>query len=204
MLKMAPPRGAGAWAVPVVGTSAAANTGIDVLATTLARHRAWYGESAQRAERERVKAVARVRAVARELVIERMDDPALAREFDATIDALLSVTFRALRRARALRSLSEALDLEYRIMSHALSSHALAEGIRAQVIDKDRAPRWSPASLEDVTTAMVDRYFDPCPATRHGVGPGRALKVVTEEGVPALVDIVTAPRLGDQFPHMES
>ena len=35
------------------------------------------------------------------------------------------------------------------------------EGIRAQVIDKDRNPKWSPASLAAVTTADVEAYFAP-------------------------------------------
>ena len=35
----------------------------------------------------------------------------------------------------------------------------MAEGIRAQVIDKDRNPKWSPPRIEDVTPAMVAPYF---------------------------------------------
>lgn len=35
------------------------------------------------------------------------------------------------------------------------------EGIRAQVIDKDRAPRWSPSTLVEVTDADVARHFAP-------------------------------------------
>ena len=32
---------------------------------------------------------------------------------------------------------------------------------RAQVIEKDRNPKWSPASLAAVTTADVEAYFAP-------------------------------------------
>ncbi|MGN6598913.1 MAG: enoyl-CoA hydratase/isomerase family protein, partial [Actinomycetes bacterium] len=35
----------------------------------------------------------------------------------------------------------------------------LPEGIRAQVVDKDRNPRWQPAGLADVTAADVDAFF---------------------------------------------
>jgi len=35
------------------------------------------------------------------------------------------------------------------------------ERFRAQVIDKDRNPKWSPPSSEAVTTADVEAYFAP-------------------------------------------
>ncbi|AZM51440.1 3-hydroxyisobutyryl-CoA hydrolase [Streptomyces sp. WAC 01529] len=71
----------------------------------------------------------------------------------------LKVTLAALRRARELPSLEAVLDQEYRVSCAALGSPDLPEGIRAQVVDKDRRPRWSPAALEQVTEADVDRFF---------------------------------------------
>ncbi|GGK56040.1 enoyl-CoA hydratase/isomerase family protein [Nocardia camponoti] len=71
----------------------------------------------------------------------------------------LAATLRAVRNARTLPSLAAALNVEFRLTVHALSTPDLAEGIRAQVIDKDRSPRWSPATIADVTTAQVDAYF---------------------------------------------
>ena len=73
----------------------------------------------------------------------------------------LKVTLAALRRARSLGSLERVLEQEYRISCAALSSPDLMEGIRARIIDKDRAPRWSPASLRDVTDETVARFFAP-------------------------------------------
>ena len=37
----------------------------------------------------------------------------------------------------------------------------MVEGIRAQVIDKDRNPHWSPTTLEQVSDDMVRGYFAP-------------------------------------------
>jgi hypothetical protein len=34
------------------------------------------------------------------------------------------------------------------------------EGIRALVIDKDHAPKWSPATIGDVNVSMVMPFFD--------------------------------------------
>ena len=71
----------------------------------------------------------------------------------------LAVTLAAIRRARTLETLEDVLVQEYRVSCAALRSHDLVEGIRAQVIDKDRNPRWSPASLAAVTPADVEAYF---------------------------------------------
>jgi enoyl-CoA hydratase/carnithine racemase len=72
-----------------------------------------------------------------------------------------SVALQAIRRAAKLDTLEDVLRQEYRTSVGALRSHDLVEGIRAQVIDKDRNPKWSPASLAAVTTADVEAYFAP-------------------------------------------
>lgn len=73
----------------------------------------------------------------------------------------VSVTLEALRRAAELATLEDVLRQEYRTSCGALRSHDFVEGIRAQVVDKDRNPKWSPASLAAVTTADVEEYFTP-------------------------------------------
>jgi enoyl-CoA hydratase len=60
-----------------------------------------------------------------------------------------------------LDTLEDALVHEYRVSCGALRSHDLVEGIRAQLIDKDRNPKWAPASLTAVTTSEVESYFTP-------------------------------------------
>ena len=82
---------------------------------------------------------------------------------EAQSPVAVSVTLRALRQAAQL-TLPAVLDQDLRIVHAALGSHDLLEGIRAQVIDKDRRPRWSPASLAGVTPEMIDRHFEPVPA----------------------------------------
>ncbi|MGX1880520.1 enoyl-CoA hydratase/isomerase family protein [Streptomyces sp. NPDC055287] len=71
----------------------------------------------------------------------------------------LKVTLAAMRRAAGLGTLEQVLEQEYRVSCAALSSPDLVEGIRAQVIDKDRVPRWSPATLAEVTAEQVERFF---------------------------------------------
>ncbi|MFC9839372.1 enoyl-CoA hydratase/isomerase family protein [Rhodococcus sp. NPDC127530] len=71
----------------------------------------------------------------------------------------LKVTLRALRSAATLPTLEAAIDQEYRMAVAGLRSPDFAEGIRAQIVDKDRSPRWSPRTLEQVDDALVDRFF---------------------------------------------
>ncbi|NEA51716.1 enoyl-CoA hydratase/isomerase family protein [Streptomyces sp. SID10815] len=73
----------------------------------------------------------------------------------------LKVTLAALRRARRLGSLERVLDQEYRVSCACLRGPDLVEGIRAQVIDKDRDPHWSPQTLAEVPEADVERFFAP-------------------------------------------
>ncbi|MGF3056254.1 enoyl-CoA hydratase/isomerase family protein [Microbacterium sp. YY-01] len=64
----------------------------------------------------------------------------------------LVVALDAVREARAMPDLRAALAGEYRRVLWFAEQHPdLVEGIRAQVIDKDRAPRWQPATIDDLT-----------------------------------------------------
>ncbi|MER5967124.1 enoyl-CoA hydratase/isomerase family protein [Streptomyces sp. NPDC002057] len=73
----------------------------------------------------------------------------------------LKVTLTSLRRARALGPLERVLEQEYRVSCAALRHPDLAEGIRAQVVDKDRNPRWAPTTPAGVTDEDVAAFFAP-------------------------------------------
>jgi enoyl-CoA hydratase/carnithine racemase len=103
---------------------------------------------------------------------DRMEDIVAALQRDgsdfaqATLKALneksprgMVVTLKLLRLARTARSLEECLVREYRAALEVFASDDFREGVRAAVIDKDRSPKWSPSRIEDVTPAMVARYF---------------------------------------------
>lgn len=66
-----------------------------------------------------------------------------------------------MRRAAELDTLEDVLVQEYRVSSASLDSHDFVEGIRAQIIDKDRNPTWNPPSLAAVTEQDVEQYFAP-------------------------------------------
>ncbi len=94
---------------------------------------------------------------------------------------MLHVVLEQIRRARSM-TLADDLRMERDMVRHCFhtahlgrSGHAseTVEGIRALAVDKDHAPKWNPAALEDVTPEMVQPFFaSPWPAAAH---PLRAL-----------------------------
>lgn len=83
----------------------------------------------------------------------------------ATAETLLSraplatlVTHQFVRRAAAL-DLAGTLQLDYRLARRFLATADFSEGVRAMLIEKDRKPRWTPASLAEVSDADVDAMF---------------------------------------------
>lgn len=73
----------------------------------------------------------------------------------------VSVALQAVRRAAKMETLEDVLVQDYRVSSASARSHDLVEGIRAQIIDKDRNPKWSPATFAAVSAADIEAYFAP-------------------------------------------
>ena len=82
----------------------------------------------------------------------------------------LKVTHRALREARRLGRLEPCLEQEYRLAIGCVSLPDFREGVRAALVDKDRSPAWSPATLDAVTAELLERVF----ATPGDVGGDHA------------------------------
>ncbi len=84
----------------------------------------------------------------------------------------LKASFAAMRRAPALASLEAALDVEFRLCTHLFEHGEFPEGVRALLVDKDKAPKWRPPRLEDVTPGMVEALFASFPAADEpGLAP---------------------------------
>ena len=76
----------------------------------------------------------------------------------------LKVTLRQLRAGRAMSSFAEVMAMEYRLGGRVVRTHDFQEGVRAVIVDKDNAPKWSPETLEGVSEADLDALFAPLPA----------------------------------------
>jgi enoyl-CoA hydratase len=72
----------------------------------------------------------------------------------------LEIAYEQMRRGGAL-SFEEAMATEFRIVSRVVHGHDFYEGVRAAIIDKDGAPCWRPALLDQVPRDEVERYFAP-------------------------------------------
>ena len=58
-------------------------------------------------------------------------------------------------------SFDDCMRAEFRIVSRIVRGVDFYEGVRAVIVDKDNAPHWRPAHLEDISDAEVERHFAP-------------------------------------------
>jgi len=101
------------------------------------------------------------------------DSPREVRQWlQSTYDALtahsptmLHVTREALLRGRQM-TLAECFRMELGIVKRAIEEGDFCEGVRAQLIDKDRKGRWAPATLPEVRPERV-RHFLTSPWKRE-------------------------------------
>lgn len=77
------------------------------------------------------------------------------------------VALRQLAESAKLTDFADNMAMEYRIASRVLTRPDFAEGVRAVIIDKDNAPKWNPATPEEVTDELIDSIFAPLPADKE-------------------------------------
>ncbi len=73
----------------------------------------------------------------------------------------VKLALRQLREGRAAETFQDNMRMEFRIGWRKVQSADFLEGVRAVIIDKDNAPVWKPARLEDVQDVDVAHYFEP-------------------------------------------
>lgn len=84
---------------------------------------------------------------------------------EATLEALthysptmLEVTREALLRGRQM-TLAECFRMELGIVGRSIEEGDFCEGVRAHLVDKDRKPRWTPATLPEVRAERVQHFL---------------------------------------------
>lgn len=89
------------------------------------------------------------------------DDPWLqtaSKTFGKGAPSSAAVTFALWQRVHRM-SLAEVFRLEYWASLGFCANKDFAEGIRAVLIDKDRQPKWSPATLDEITPAFIEDHL---------------------------------------------
>ena len=71
----------------------------------------------------------------------------------------VAVTLEAIRRARTMSGVEEVLAQDMTVARHMIPRPDFLEGVRAQLVDKDRNPQWQHARIEDVTRDEVLACF---------------------------------------------
>ena len=103
-----------------------------------------------------------------EAILERLDAYAAgSRLAEAAAKAMrrasptsVKIALEQMRRGGALL-FPEAMRAEYRIVNRILDGHDFFEGVRAQIVDKDRRPAWHPDRLDAADGAAVAASFAP-------------------------------------------
>jgi len=75
----------------------------------------------------------------------------------------MKVSLRLLYDGGLMQSFADEMVQEYAVACRVVQRHDFLEGVRAVIVDKDHAPRWQPATAEDVTDHVIDQIFAPMP-----------------------------------------
>jgi enoyl-CoA hydratase len=75
----------------------------------------------------------------------------------------LKVSLRQLRIGRGLETFADNMAMEYALGGRVVRTHDFQEGVRAVIVDKDNAPKWSAATPAEVSDAEIEAFFAPLP-----------------------------------------
>jgi enoyl-CoA hydratase len=86
---------------------------------------------------------------------------AAATEISRRSPLSVAVSLEALNRAAAFPTIADQYDHELALAVRMATGPDFVEGVRAQLVDRDRTPHWAHTSVADVSRAEVLSYFDP-------------------------------------------
>lgn len=79
----------------------------------------------------------------------------------------IKVAMRQLIEGAAQPDFAANMAMEYGLACAIIRRPDFVEGVRALIFDKDNKPQWNPATLEEVSDAMIDAIFTPLPADQQ-------------------------------------
>ncbi len=91
------------------------------------------------------------------------DDSTFAGETLKTLERMsptsMALTFEQMKRGHTL-DFDDNMKMEFRMVRRVMEGHDFFEGVRAQILDKDRDPKWAPASLAALNDDEMAGYFE--------------------------------------------
>lgn len=79
----------------------------------------------------------------------------------------MKVSLKLLLDGKTMPTFEDEMRQEFAVGSHVVQRHDFIEGVRAVIIDKDNAPKWNPATAEEVTDHLIDQIFAPLSADQQ-------------------------------------
>lgn len=79
----------------------------------------------------------------------------------------IKVALRQLVEGAAQPDFASNMAMEYGLACAIIRRPDFVEGVRALIFDKDNKPQWNPATLEEVSDAMIDEIFVALPADKQ-------------------------------------
>ena len=70
----------------------------------------------------------------------------------------MSVACKQLSLAKNL-TLKDCLRMEFRICQAMMEKHDFYEGVRANLVDKDRNPKWDPDNINEINEEIINSHF---------------------------------------------
>ncbi len=70
----------------------------------------------------------------------------------------MAVAAEQITKAKDL-SFEDCMSMEFRICQTMMSLHDFYEGVRANLVEKDRNPRWNPSHLSEINNELVEKHF---------------------------------------------
>lgn len=164
--------GAGSGSSARADSRAAVVAVVDALAEAapdapLLTAREWFDPIADAVLGDAAEVIADPAAAAQRLLLAlETSDRAEARETAETARGMcpvsIAVTLAQLARTRAFGlDLAAVLADDLRVLGRMLAAPNFAEGVRAQLVDRDGAPRWVPGRVEDLDAAELAEILNP-------------------------------------------
>lgn len=75
----------------------------------------------------------------------------------------MKVSLKLLLDGKTMPTFEDEMRQEFAVGSHVVQRHDFIEGVRALIVDKDNAPKWNPATVEEVSDHLIDQIFAPLP-----------------------------------------